>query len=44
MPLESSFNIVRWLDGLKRIPAWSDPWPATADLLRFQRRDFRVYL
>ncbi len=21
-------NIVRWLDGLMRIPAWADPWPA----------------
>jgi glutathione S-transferase len=30
MPLESSPNIVRWIDGLKRIPAWSDPWPARA--------------
>jgi glutathione S-transferase len=29
MPLESSSNIVRWIDGLKGIPAWSDPWPAT---------------
>jgi glutathione S-transferase len=28
MPLEASSNIVRWLDGLKRIPAWADPWPA----------------
>jgi glutathione S-transferase len=30
MPLESSWNVVRWIDGLKRIPAWSDPWPSTA--------------
>jgi|SRR5580698_992412 glutathione S-transferase len=30
MPLESSSNIVRWVDGLKKIPAWSDPWPETA--------------
>jgi glutathione S-transferase len=28
MPLESFPNIVRWLDGLMRIPAWADPWPA----------------
>ncbi len=27
MPLEGSSNIVRWIDGLKRNPAWSDPWP-----------------
>jgi glutathione S-transferase len=30
MPFESFPNIVRWLDGLNRIPAWSDPWPAKA--------------
>jgi glutathione S-transferase len=30
MPFESFPNIVRWLDGLMRIPAWSDPWPAKA--------------
>jgi len=29
MPLEASPNIVRWIDGLMRIPAWSDPWPAS---------------
>jgi glutathione S-transferase len=28
MPLEGFPNIVRWLDGLQRIPAWADPWPA----------------
>ncbi len=28
MPLEAFPNIVRWIDGLMRIPAWSDPWPA----------------
>ena len=28
MPFESLPNIVRWLDGLKRIPAWAHPWPA----------------
>ena len=27
MPLEGYPNIVRWLDGLMRIPAWADPWP-----------------
>jgi glutathione S-transferase len=29
MPFETLPNIVRWLDGLGRIPAWADPWPAT---------------
>ena len=29
MSFETFPNIVRWLDGLGRIPAWSDPWPAT---------------
>ena len=28
MPLEEFPNVVRWLDGLMRIPAWADPWPA----------------
>lgn len=28
MPLEPYANILRWLDGLMRIPAWADPWPA----------------
>lgn len=28
MPFEAFPNIVRWLDGLNRIPAWADPWPA----------------
>jgi glutathione S-transferase len=28
MPLEAFQNIVRWIDGLMRIPAWADPWPA----------------
>jgi glutathione S-transferase len=27
MPLDEYPNIVRWLDGLMRIPAWADPWP-----------------
>ena len=28
MPLETFPNIVRWIDTLKRIPAWANPWPA----------------
>jgi glutathione S-transferase len=27
MPFESHPSIVRWIDGLKRIPAWAHPWP-----------------
>lgn len=27
MPLEAFPHIVRWLDGLQRLPAWADPWP-----------------
>ena len=27
MPLTGFPNIVRWLDGLMRIPAWARPWP-----------------
>ena len=27
MPLESYPNIIRWLEGLARLPAWADPWP-----------------
>lgn len=27
MPLAEFPNIVRWLDGLDRLPAWRDPWP-----------------
>ena len=30
MPLDGFPNIVRWLDGLMRIPAWADPWPTQA--------------
>jgi len=30
MPLQAFPDIVRWLDGLMRIPAWADPWPAEA--------------
>lgn len=30
MPLQAFPNIVRWLDGLVRIPAWADPWPSSA--------------
>ncbi len=28
MPLGDYPNVVRWLDGLMRLPAWADPWPA----------------
>ena len=28
MPLGDFRNIVRWLDGLGRLPAWADPWPS----------------
>jgi len=28
MPMQAFPNIVRWIDGLMRIPAWADPWPA----------------
>jgi glutathione S-transferase len=27
MPLGEFPNIVRWLDGLMRLPAWANPWP-----------------
>ncbi|MCE9522268.1 MAG: glutathione S-transferase C-terminal domain-containing protein, partial [Alphaproteobacteria bacterium] len=27
MPMTDFPNIVRWIDGLMRLPAWSDPWP-----------------
>jgi glutathione S-transferase len=27
LPFESFPNILRWLEGLERIPAWADPWP-----------------
>lgn len=30
MPMERFPDIVRWIDGLMRIPAWADPWPAAA--------------
>ncbi len=30
MPMAAFPNIVRWLDGLKQIPAWADPWPVKA--------------
>jgi glutathione S-transferase len=30
MPLGEFANVVRWLDGLMRLPAWADPWPASA--------------
>ena len=28
MPLGEFPNVVRWLDALKQLPAWADPWPA----------------
>ncbi len=27
MPLAEFTNIVRWLEGLERVPAWAEPWP-----------------
>jgi glutathione S-transferase len=30
MPFESFSNIVHWIEGLMRVPAWADPWPALA--------------
>jgi glutathione S-transferase len=27
MPMRDFPNVIRWLDGLDRIPAWKDPWP-----------------
>jgi glutathione S-transferase len=33
MPLQDFANITRWLDGLMRIPAWADPWPAKTPAL-----------
>jgi glutathione S-transferase len=30
MPLGEFPNIVRWIDGLMRLPAWADPWPSGA--------------
>ena len=33
MPFESHTHIVRWLDGLKRIPAWAHPWPVEKEAL-----------
>jgi glutathione S-transferase len=33
MPLDAYPNIVRWIDGLLRIPAWAQPWPARREAL-----------
>jgi glutathione S-transferase len=33
MPLEAYPNIVRWIDGLMRIPAWAKPWPVEREAL-----------
>jgi glutathione S-transferase len=30
MPLESFTHVVRWIEGLMRIPAWAQPWPKVA--------------
>ncbi|MFY0538493.1 glutathione S-transferase family protein [Nannocystis pusilla] len=27
MPLADFANVVRWLDRLRQLPAWADPWP-----------------
>jgi glutathione S-transferase len=27
MPFDEFPNIVGWIDGLMRVPAWADPWP-----------------
>jgi len=34
MPLDAFPNVVRWLDGLMRLPAWADPWPKEGRLAR----------
>jgi glutathione S-transferase len=28
MPFESFPNVMRWIEGLLKIPAWADPWPS----------------
>ncbi len=33
MPFESHTHIVRWLEHLRRIPAWAHPWPVPKDAL-----------
>jgi glutathione S-transferase len=33
MPFDSHLSIVRWIDALKRIPAWAHPWPAKTGAL-----------
>jgi glutathione S-transferase len=33
MPLDAYPNIVRWIDGLLRIPAWAQPWPVEREAL-----------
>ena len=33
MPLDAYPNIVRWIDGLLRIPAWAQPWPVRREEL-----------
>jgi glutathione S-transferase len=39
MPMSSYPNIVRWLDGLRAIPGWADPWPVAET----QRRPAAVH-
>jgi glutathione S-transferase len=33
MPFESYPNVVRWIEDLKRIPAWAHPWPVKKEAL-----------
>jgi len=33
MPLDAYPNIVRWIEGLMRIPAWAQPWPVRREAL-----------
>jgi glutathione S-transferase len=33
MPLDAYPNIVRWIEGLLRIPAWAQPWPVRREAL-----------
>ena len=30
MPFQPFANVTRWIDGLLQLPAWADPWPASA--------------
>jgi len=44
MPLESFPNIVRWIDGLMRIPAWANPWPADGGWVIDSAAIMRIYI